>query len=130
MCWKSEATTWAYTTWTYTLYALHIFLSEGWKNDYKSKIIKIDDFNKFVFDKLWAKHMVSIASDEEELQRQLKIMEKIGYLKIENDSITITEEQARTLKNIAHSIKYNTIRQRIPYIDFYLGRIEKAFVEE
>jgi type II restriction/modification system DNA methylase subunit YeeA len=57
-------------------------------------------------------------------------MEKIGYLKIENDSITITEEQARTLKNIAYSIKYNTIRQRIPYIDFYLGRIEKAFVEE
>jgi hypothetical protein len=125
MCWESEA-----TTWTYTLYALHIFLSEGWKNDYKSKIIKIDDFNKFVFDNLWAKHMVSIASDEEELQRQLKIMEKIGYLKIENDSITITEEQARTLKNIAYSIKYNTMRQRIPYIDLYLGRIEKAFVEE
>jgi hypothetical protein len=117
--------------WTYTLYAIHIYLSEGWKHEYRSGVIKINDFFKnFLIDTLWVKNNILWVSDEDKLYAHLKILEVQNFLKIHNDEIIITEDQAKAIQEFSHSMKNYGLRKDIPLVDVYLKRIEKAFVEE
>jgi hypothetical protein len=117
--------------WTYTLYAIHIYLSEGWKQEYRSGVIKINDFFKnFLINTLWVKNNILWVSDEDKLYTHLKILEGQNFLKIHNDAIIITEDQAKAIQEFSHSMKENDLRKNILLVDVYLKRIEKAFVEE
>jgi hypothetical protein len=116
--------------WTYTTYMLYTFLKgrNGGTFDTGPKKIDLDNFADFVFAKLWGEHAIVFHDSKSDLESDLKILAKLGLINYENHlkAIRINKEQMETLERIAHGMKTDPMRHRVPIINEYLTRIEAA----
>jgi hypothetical protein len=116
--------------WTYTTYMLYTFLKSqnGGTFDTGPKKFNFDTFAEFVFAKLWGQQAIVFHDSPSDLERDLKLLAKLGLISYENHVriVAIDKEQMQTLERIAKAMKADPMRQRVPIVNEYLTRIETA----
>jgi len=109
--------------WTYTAYILWKYAEEV----KRGTELSFDDFVDFVFVDLGRKHRLFLHDGREDLYLDLKYLEDLGAIEIENDSnekIKITNRDE--LRRIASIVEDFPRRGKVELLREYLYRIDDA----
>lgn len=116
--------------WTYTTYMIYAFLQnrKGRVDHNKPAEVNFKDLTDFVFRKLWGEGGLVFHDSDRDLENDLKLLDKLGIIQYDTRQriITMEPEEMKILDKIAHGMREDPVRHRVPIINEYLSRIEKA----
>jgi hypothetical protein len=85
-----------------------------------------EDLIEFIFSKLWKKRGVALNDSIEELEGELRYLEKISLIERDGRIIIITEDLSR---KIIEKTKKDPWRKKIPILDAYIREIDESVRE-
>lgn len=113
--------------WLYTCYMLYTFLKKK-INMEKGIKIRFNDFADFVFGKVWGEQGLVFHDSDEDLEKDLKYLSRLGIVKYHEDEKTIEldEDKMRMLEQIAKDLEHDPLIDKMPLLREYLERIKRA----
>jgi hypothetical protein len=119
--------------WVYTLYIIYAFITSKKLQRAGDGSIRFrtSELTKFIFDELWHRYHIIFHDNEEDVERDLRVLQGLGLLELEdgNSIILLTDQHLKTVENISNAFKKYPLRNRVLLIDQYFKKIEEVITE-
>jgi len=93
----------------------------------KKSVVNVEEFVRFVFRELWAKHGVALCSSREELLEVLKYLQDLGLIELTGDEIRLKDYEG--LRKISDFASKTRFRELSALYNELISRIERAVTQ-
>ena len=113
--------------WLYTCYMLFVYLTKRGLSSDRIRV-SFSEFADFVFGRVWGCEGLVFHDSEEDLERDLRYLDKLGVLKYHDHEkvIELDPHGLKLLEQIARDLENDPLNEKIPSLRENLTKIRRA----